>query len=180
MRRLVLLSLVACSSSTPPPPPSPPTSIQHVERCPGVRALWQGERAGGYDHYTRLTLELDGAARPWTTGLEEHADHPFDIFSPDCRHVLLLQGPNGPYHIVRVDRLAAYVAGGKPDHELAGEPDPDGVTGTGVFRGGGWISSTEVSYLWGCCEPPFLTRFKLSGERSTLAGPPSDESRARK
>lgn len=89
----------------------------------------------------------------------------FDIFSPDCKHVLLLYSHNGPYHIVRTARLAEYLRGGKPAHVLAGKPDRKGVTGTGVFHDGAWLSNNEVSYQWGCFDPPITTRFKLPAGR---------------
>jgi len=77
------------------------------------------------------------------------------------KHVLLLKSRYGPYHVVRTDRLRAYLRGAKPDHVLDGVKDPNGITGTGVFRAGGWVSSDEIAYTWGCCDPPITTRFWL-------------------
>jgi hypothetical protein len=168
MRSAFFLVFVACSSSSvdKPPPreqPASPKPVAHEQRCGGVTATWRGERRGGSDLYTSLTLEIPGVAKPWTRDLLELAPdaRTTDLFSPDCRYALILVGREGPYHIVRTDRLAAYVAGARPDFELAGEPDPKGITGTGVFRGGGWVSNTEVAYTWGCCEPPITTHFTI-------------------
>ncbi|MGN6108368.1 MAG: hypothetical protein ACTHU0_24895 [Kofleriaceae bacterium] len=138
--------------------------IEHVERCPGARAVWRGVLSNGYHLYKHLTLEIDGATRTWTHDLEDYPDgeaSSFGIFSPDCRHALLLQAYGGPYHIIRMDRLAEYAAGGAPDYELHSKPSPDGIMGSGAVRGGIWLSNSEVEYLWGCCLPPYVGRFSI-------------------
>lgn len=163
----ILFLCAACSSKSEPPPSGdqPAKSdgpITHEERCRGVRAVWKGEHADGYDHYNELVLEIDGGMR-WTRDISEFDSDArgFKIFSPDCKRVLLLQSRLGPFHIVRVDRLAAYAAGEQPEHVLAGEWPSDGISGTGVFRRGAWASNNVVSYTWGCCEPAITTRYVL-------------------
>jgi hypothetical protein len=179
VKNLCLLALVACSNSREQPHDrpavverapvqadaasidAPPTPIEHRAVCGDVTAIWRGERDEGFDVYTELWFQR-GAAPQQKAPIElEGPDKEFDIFSPDCKNVLLLQSRNGPYHIVAASRLDAYLRGGKPDHVLAGEPDPEGITGTGVFHDGAWISNHEVVYQWGCCDPPIVTRFKL-------------------
>lgn len=137
--------------------------IEHRVTCGAVTAIWRGERDEGLDKYSELWFELASGKPPVqaTTGDMFATDWAFDIFSPDCKHVLLLQSHTGPYHIVQARRLADYLRGGKPDHLLAGTPDPKGVTGTGVFHAGAWVSTTEVTYQWGCCDPPIVATFKL-------------------
>jgi hypothetical protein len=179
MKTAMFLGLIACSSRADKPGVRDDThasgklqpaardaavsgSIEHESRCGNVRAVWRGERSEGIEAYETLTIEIP-ASKAWTLSLEDipRDAWSFDIFSPDCKHVLLLQSRLGPYHVVRTDRLAEYAAGGKPDYVLAGEPDPKGVTGTGNFHDGVWVSNSEVTYQWGCCDPPITTRFKL-------------------
>lgn len=167
----LVIVVVACSSKSEPtkgrePRPKADGAITHEERCPGVRAVWTGDRTDGYEHYKRLRLEIEGGKRR-TRDIEKFDSDTrgFGIFSPDCKRVLLLQSRMGPFHIVRVSRLAAYADGAEPDHVLAGEPSEDGISGTGVFRRGAWVSNTEVSYTWGCCEPAITTRFVLPEHR---------------
>jgi len=163
--RAAFLVLAACSWSGDKPRErvESPKPYVHEETCGGVKATWRGEQRNAAVLYRSLSLEIPGAAKPWTRDLLEFAAgaQTPELFSPDCRHALLLVRRDGPYHIVRTDRLAAYVAGGPPDYELAGEPDPQGITGTGVFQGAAWISNTEVAYTWGCCDPPITTHFKI-------------------
>lgn len=137
--------------------------VEHRERCGDVTAIWRGERDDGHDLFEELWFEIGHGARPlrMPTGDLSFSDWSFGVFSPDCRHVLLLYSHEGPYHVVRTARLASYLTTGKPDFILEGKPDPRGVTGTGVFHDGAWISNTEVSYQWGCCDPPIVTRFVL-------------------
>lgn len=134
-------------------------SIEHVETCPGARATWRGERENGNETFTTLTLVGD-AAKPIKIDLENvpRANWSFAIFSPDCTRVLLLLSRTGPYHVVRVDHLARYAAGERPEMELDGKPDPKTETGTGNLRDGVWLSNTEIAYAWGCCDPPVQER----------------------
>lgn len=169
MNRFLVISLVACSSKAAQPPLAD-GPLSREERCPGVRAVWTGTRSDGYEHYERLTLELAGGKR-WTLDIEEHDSPGFGVFSPDCQRVLLLQSRMGPFHVLRLTRLAAYVDGAPPDYVLAGEPSEDGVSGTGVFRHGAWLSSREIAYTWGCCEPAITTRFMLPEHRVTPSYP---------
>ena len=133
-------------------------AIVHVETCPGVRATWRGTRADGNDRYSTLTVANGG--KPITIDLEDvpRANWSFSIFSPDCQRVLLLLSRGGPYHVVRLDHLSRYAAGEPPELELHGKPDPTSGTGAGNLRDGTWISNTEISYAWGCCDPPTLER----------------------
>lgn len=179
MKRALLMALVACSSKSDPPPArsvTPPTPapidaaivvdaaatpIEHRVTCGDVVAIWRGENDEGIEIYSELWFQR-GTAQEQKAPIElEGPDKAFDIFSPDCKHVLLLVSRNGPYHIVATSRLDAYLRGGTPDHVLAGIPDPEGITGTGVFHDGAWVSNDEVVYQWGCCDPPIVTRFEL-------------------
>ncbi len=152
------------------PPPEPKLQpVVHEQRCGAVKATWRGEHdpTESGDRWQSLAIEVDGRAKPWTQDLLELSPdaRTTDLFSPDCRRVLLLTSREGPYHVIRTERMAAYLDGAKPDYVLDGErtplPDGEGFVGAGVFQGGGWLSNTTVAYTWGCCDPPITTTFEL-------------------
>lgn len=146
-----------------------PVPVVHEQRCGAVKATWHGlhDPTVGGDRWQSLVIEIDGRAKPWTQDLLELSEdaRTTDLFSPDCRHVLLLTSRSGPYHVISTERMAAYLDGEKPDYVLDGErtrlPDGEGFTGPGLFYGGAWLSNTTVVYTWGCCDPPITTRFEL-------------------
>ena len=153
------------SPAAPAPRPEPvlaPRVLEHRVTCGRVTAIWRGNADDGFDVYDSLAFEIGGRTRKFRGELVGHGESfTFDIFSPDCRRVMLLQSRLGPYHVVRTDQLAAYLDGAPPEYVLAGERDPAGITGTGVFRDGGFINDNEVGYTWGCCDPPITTTVKL-------------------
>jgi hypothetical protein len=181
---VAIVLLFACSRDREPARKTPPAiappaqeieiparPIEHRLSCGGVTAIWRGERIDGrYDHYASMWLEVKGRAPTRVTADDDPELQSFDIFSPDCKHVLILRSRWGPYHVVATTRVAAYLDGAAPDHVLAGQRDPDSISGTGVFHDGGWIANDEVGYEWGCCDPPVFTRYKLDGTtRSSMA-----------
>lgn len=115
------------------------------------------------DRFTTLRLDVDGATKPITYDLADipSGNWSFDIFSPDCHHVLLLQSRQGPYHVVAIDHLARYAAGAPPDFVLTPKRDPKSETGHGNLANGTWISNSEIEYTWGCCDPHVTERFVL-------------------
>jgi hypothetical protein len=185
MKACILVLLVSCSHKSEPPiehgPASPvvmldappvavelaETPITHVASCPGVRATWSGVHTNDSDRFTTLRLDIDGATKPITYDLEDipSADWSFDIFSPDCHHVLLLQSRQGPYHVIAIARLARYAAGARPDFILSPKQDPRTETGHGNLSDGVWVSNSEVAYTWGCCDPHVTEHFVLPRSR---------------
>ena len=75
-----------------------------------------------------------------------HSDWSFDVVSPDGSKVLLLQDHYGPYHIVSVDNLQAYLISGEPDYEF-GQLQPD--SNAWVHEQAQWVSDAEISYVAG-------------------------------
>ncbi|HEV7556407.1 MAG TPA: hypothetical protein VGO00_13165 [Kofleriaceae bacterium] len=133
MKLAVVIALVACSGHKRDGIDDDlgvQVPISHRETCGAVAATWTGERSGGFEHYSSLTLEAAGASKRWSL---DEAIPAFDIFAPDCQHVLLLQSARGPYHVVAIDHVAGYLAGAAPDQVLEGHRD------------GHWLSNTEVS-----------------------------------
>ncbi|MFT3700129.1 MAG: hypothetical protein QM831_43690 [Kofleriaceae bacterium] len=143
--------------------------MTHEQRCASVKAVWHGQHDAGFsgDRWESLEITVDGHPKPWIRDLTELAPEArtTDLFSPDCKHALLLKSRGGPYHVIATEKLAAYLDGAPPDYVLDGErtklPDGEGTTGVGVFRGGAWTSDTSIEYTWGCCDPPVTTKFEL-------------------
>jgi hypothetical protein len=138
-----------------------PEPIEHRATCGAVTAIWRGHREQGQDLYEDLAFSLPGASEPirFPHGEMYPPYWSFNIFAPDCRHVLLLTVYTGPYHVVRTDHLRAYLGGAPPDHVLSGRPGESGTVSDGA-----WVSSREIRYQWGCCDPPVELRFTI-GER---------------
>ncbi len=156
-------SVANAGSAAPRPPDDHAATVaEHVESCPKARATWRGQRENGNETFKSLTVVGDGA-QPITIDLEDvpRANWSFSIFSPDCARVLLLLARGGPYHVVRVDHLALYAQGEPPELELRGKPDPKTETGAGNLRDGAWVSNTELTYAWGCCDPPVHERVSI-------------------
>jgi len=133
MKLAIVLALVACSPHKHDGVDNDidiQVPISHRETCGEIAATWTGERSGSFEHYTALTLEAGTVSKRW---ILDDTPPTFDIFSPDCQYVLLLQSPNGPYHVVANGHVGRYLNGAAPDHVLAGNRD------------GHWLSNTEVS-----------------------------------
>lgn len=75
-----------------------------------------------------------------------HSDWSFDIVSPDGSKVLLLQDHYGPYHVVSVRNLSAYIETGEPDHEF-GQLQPG--SNAWVHEQARWLSDGEITYVAG-------------------------------
>ena len=99
----------------------------------------------------RFTFEGDPGVYPFknSDGLY-FSDWSFDIFSPDGDYVLLLQGRFGPYHLVPLTDLKAYLKGKKePAHVIGKKPDEGGPAA--VHSGARWRSPYELEYTLACC-----------------------------
>lgn len=73
------------------------------------------------------------------------SDWSFEVFSPEGTYAALPQDRFGPYRLVKIDRLKAYLRGSAPpDEVVAYWPNPQGFTPVhGNLR---WISETEVEF----------------------------------
>ena len=121
-------------------PVGPVTAIFQGEAVPpGIRPAF-----GIRDIVFRLA---DGSEVPFVpAGTVEHSDWTFELGSPDGAHVLLVQDHYGPYHIVSVDNLQAYLISGEPDYEF-GQLQPD--SNAWVHEQAQWVSDAEISYVAG-------------------------------
>lgn len=130
----------------------PRIEVLHEVQLGGVVAEFLGEKVPGgvSERYGVVALRFvfeDGSKQSFKPqGQLYFSDWRFDIASPDGANVLLLQDHYGPYHVVRVDRLAEYLKGGEPDWEF-GYKNPEGSAW--VHEAGRWESTTRVAYRAG-------------------------------
>lgn len=130
----------------------------------GVSALWftfEGDpRAYGFASMTKDPGDADLKFADWN----------LNIFSPDGAYVLLLQDEHGPYHIVAIGKLKAYLtAGAKPDYVVPGNVAQNETAHT--YSDGHWISAQEVGYTAGYNGASERSTFKLGRESGHDANP---------
>ena len=122
----------------------------------GATAVFRGSATSDYP----LEFGTDGLSFIFPNSLDEFVFRPqniiygsdweFDVISPDGRHILLMQGHYGPYHIVSVDHLRGYLLGHLgPDYEINWN-FPGSTTST-VLSDGGWLSTHLVVFYATCC-----------------------------
>ena len=157
------LALASCKKEPPPPPPRPalpqvPTEVKadgtlHAVQCKNVVAEWLGAaptEPGAPKSFgaTSLRFQLDGKpVELQTAGALEAADWSFAIFSPDCARVALLQDHYGPYHVVKLDGLSGYLAGGSPEAIV----EKKGEAGAMVHADLRWVSGDRLEFTAACC-----------------------------
>ena len=94
-----------------------------------------------------FTLE-DGSVHAFQPkGTLYHSDWSSELRSPDGRWLFLPQDHYGPFHIVAVERVAAYLQGAAPDHVL-GHQSAEGESAW-VHAGAGWTGESTFSYRAG-------------------------------
>lgn len=161
---LACLALAACKKEKPPPSakpalPSTPTAVAsetglHAVQCGAVTAEWLGAApqppgAPKSSGATALRFRFPGGkVQPFEpAGALAPADWSFDVFSPDCARVALLQDHEGPFHVVKLDGLEAYLAGAGPEAivQKKGEAEP---MAHGELR---WLSPTRLELTASCC-----------------------------
>ena len=146
------LALAACKKEPPPvpaPPPLPktPTVVKtdgtlHAVQCGAVVAEWMGEAQG----VTSLRFRLaDGKTQDFQpAGSLEVADWTFDIFSSDCARLALAQDHFGPYHVVKLDGLKAYLEGGSPEAIVEKKGEGGAQMVHSDFR---WVGNDRVAFV---------------------------------
>lgn len=109
----------------------------------------------------RFTFEGDPKSYPFKPeGTLYASDWTFDIYSPDGDHVLLLQDRFGPYHLVPLDDLKAYLKGEKePAHVIGQKADEDQPAA--VHGNARWRSPFELEYTVTCCGTKETRRYNV-------------------
>lgn len=152
MRVAPLVFLCAACATTPKPTPTnvpEPTALE-ATRCGDVTALWRGQTPDGsmplvYSVESLAFRFSDGSERTFTpTGTVAPPHRSLELFSPDCSWVALANDSGGPYHLVPVADLAAY---------LDGKKAPAVVTaGKGaVLTEGKWTGPARFEFFASCC-----------------------------
>jgi len=135
----------------------------------GVTAVFQGEPVPPGIEPTlgirRLVFRFaDGSEFPFAPrGTLYFSDWFTDIFSPDGRFVLLPQDHYGPFHVVEVTALDAYLGGGPPFAVVGQNPGVD--AGAWVHADARWVGDTTVVYEAGLEDLRSFT-FELPVEQS--------------
>jgi hypothetical protein len=173
-RGLVVLGLLGCTEPAVPEPADPVDVVEpRVEpvaperelataRCATTSAIWRGEDVTEPGSNYPITYGFHTLAFRFDTG--PHAgqtidfdpkgelyfsDWQLDIFSPDCRRVLLLQDRFGPYHVVALDELPDYLLGlAEPEAILTG---CTGCSSAGVHSDSRWIDADILEYETAAC-----------------------------
>jgi hypothetical protein len=130
----------------------------------GVTAHWRGhtpedgEPAAYATEAIVFSFASDGKERLFDpAGTLVGSDIRFDVFSPDCKHVLLLQDRFGPYHLVATARLADYLDGkGPPDKAF----DSGYETSALVHHSAAWLSNDELEFRAGG-ETDMVLRYRV-------------------
>jgi hypothetical protein len=142
-------------------PESAPRRLATAD-CAGTTAIWSGhdpnETEGDYPityGFETLAFRFDTGPHAGSTlefvpaGALYFSDWRLDIFSPDCRRVLLLQDRFGPYHVVALDRLHDYLLGrAEPEAVLTG---CTGCTSAAVHAEGQWVDADTLAWETGAC-----------------------------
>jgi hypothetical protein len=168
---LVALALLSCRKEAPTTPPVAPTApapkrakpvevtrsgAYHAVQCGAVTAVFTGSAED------LEALALDGKPAPKSYGVRGLAfvlgdgrevpftprgeltfsDWSFDVFSPDCERVVLLEDRYGPYVVRPTASLGA--AGKGREHKAPGET----ASVHGQWR---WTGATSFEFVASCC-----------------------------
>jgi hypothetical protein len=167
--RLVLavfaaLTLAACKKDPPPPPPPPPlpkvpTAVKadgtlHAVQCQNVVAEFLGKaptEAGALKSYGVTSLRFRIGDKPvefQPVSSLQFSDWTFDIFSPDCTRVALVQDHYGPYHVVKLEGLSGYLEGGSPEAMVEKRSESGEQMVHADFT---WLSNDRFEFTAACC-----------------------------
>lgn len=158
-----------------PVEPSPIEPELATARCASTTAIWRGhdEREPDSNYpitygFHSLAFRFDAGPHAGTTidfdpkGELYFSDWQLDVFSPDCRRVLLLQDRFGPYHVVALDQLPDYLLGrAEPEAVLTG---CSGCSSAAVHENSRWIDADTLEYETAACGTSEVQRVDLPGK----------------
>ena len=142
----------------PPPAPQVPKTVSidggfHAVECGKVTAVWSGSDADLPNEgltpksygVTGLVFRFDdGASVPFTPkGELTFSDWSFDVFSPDCSSVALLEDHFGPYRVVSTSSLQTMAGAAAVEAPKEAEASVHGQ-----WR---WVSATQFEFVASCC-----------------------------
>lgn len=166
LRRVLLaLGLLGCTPEAEPPlvrdpmPEAPPVQELARASCAGVSAIWRGVDPGGeypieYGFESLAFHFVEGPHAGETIDFEPSgtlffSDWRRELFSPDCRRVLLLQDRFGPYHVVGREQLPDYLLGrAAPEAILR---SCTGCSSAAVHADAVWIDADTIEYEASAC-----------------------------
>ncbi|MBL8923743.1 MAG: hypothetical protein JNJ54_33115 [Myxococcaceae bacterium] len=134
----------------------PLTGAYHAVKCGAVTASWTGSAADleglaaegrpapkTYGVTGLSFLLADGSRREFTpSGELAFSDWSFDIFSPDCSRVALLQDRSGPFTVLATKDLATF--SNPKAFKAPGEP----ASVHGQWR---WTGPSSFEFVASCC-----------------------------
>jgi hypothetical protein len=174
----LLLLVTACKKDPPPAPPAPALKPQevnvegalHAVACGGVTAVWSGNAENLKDlpqpapksfAVESLAFKFaDGTSKGFTpTGQLFFSDWRFDVFAPDCSAVALLTDHYGPYEVVKLTDLRAYL-----EHRAEPLKVQAPSTGTGLVHSDlAWRDAQRIEFISSCCGGAQVFAAKVAG-----------------
>lgn len=156
MKRLLPALLVvtaACPKSARYPVEVKLEGAVYAERCGDVTAEWLGHlpEASAPKSYGTEGLRFrlpSGVISFEPQGQLTFSDWSFEVFSPDCAWVLLLQDSAGPYHLVATEQLGAYLRHEGPPAAVLQRPPQSSAA---IHHQQRWLSATELEFFASCC-----------------------------
>ena len=132
------------------------TGAYHAVKCADVTAVWSGSAddladvaVGGkpapksYGVKGLTFVFADGKSHAFTpSGELEFSDWSFDVFSPDCSRVSLLQDRSGPFTVLAVKDLATFT------NALPIKADGATASVHGQWR---WTGPSTFEFVASCC-----------------------------
>ena len=157
MKRLLvplLLLAAACPKSAAYPVEVKLDGALYAEKCGEVTAEWLGTppEAGTPRSFgtEALRFRFTDTVLPFEPpGQLSFSDWSYEVFSPDCQHVLLLQDSAGPYHLVALSQLRQYLKGGSPLAVIQRPAAADAPAA--IHNSQRWISATDFEFFASCC-----------------------------
>lgn len=139
-----------------------------AEACGPVTAVFEGQReadAPAAYGVERLVFRFgDGVEVPYRPAEPlAFSDWGFDVFSPDCGWVALPAGHYGPYHLVPLAELKAYLRGEASPVVLRARTEPASVHSDGC-----WVGPDVWEFVASCCGGARVLRGRVTGEVSTV------------
>jgi hypothetical protein len=163
---VLCLALAACKKEKEKVPEAPKLSPKEVEvenayhavACGPVTAIWAGNAEALKDlpqpapktfGVESLSFRFaDGTSKGFAPrGQVFFNDWRFDVFSPDCSQVALLNDHFGPYAVVKVSDLRGYLSGKVKAVEVQALSEKEALVHADLV----WTDATHFEFSASCC-----------------------------